>query len=79
MRHARTTGGFPTVLRWVFAHLVAFVEATAFWVAATSPFAHIAAYLLYVRDAVSGTALLGLVALNAVAIVIGHHHDRKIE
>jgi hypothetical protein len=54
--------------------LVAFVEAVAFWAAATFPFVYVAAGLLYVRESIPASALVLLGLVNAVAVVVGHRH-----
>ena len=76
MRYAIVPGELFEPLGWVLARLVALLEGVAFWAAATFPFVHVAAVVLYARESLSGTALVLLVALNAVAIVAGHRYNR---
>ena len=54
--------------------LVAFVEGVAFWAAATFPFVHVAAGLLYVRESVPASTPVVLGLINAAAIVVGYRH-----
>jgi len=60
----------------VVARLLALVEGVAFWTAATFPFAHVGAVLLYARGSLSDTMLVGLLAVHVAAIVAGHRHNR---
>lgn len=76
MRHAGVPGGLFQPLARALARLVAVLEGVAFWAAATFPFVHLAAVAMYAQDALSGTVLVGLAAMNAVAIVLGHRHNR---
>ena len=74
MRHTMVPGRLSEPLGRALGRLVAFVEGVAFWAAATFPFVHVAAGLLYVRESVPASTLVLLGLVNATAIVIGHRH-----
>lgn len=76
MRHARVPARLFEPLAWALARLVAFLEGVAFWAAATFPVVHLTAIAFYAQDALSGTVLVGLAAVNAAAILAGHRHNR---
>ena len=61
-------------LGWALGRLLALVEGVAFWAAATFPFVHVAAGLLYVQETISAPTLVTLALINAAAIVVGHRH-----
>ena len=46
----------------------------AFWAAATFPFVHVAAGLLYVHESVPPSTLVLLGLVNAAVVVVGHRH-----
>ena len=76
MRHATVTGRLFEPLGWALGRLLAVVEGMAFWAAAAFPFVHAAAGLLYVRESITTSLLLGLALLHATAIVVGHRYNR---
>ena len=77
MRYAIVPGELFEPLGWVLARLVALLEGVAFWAAAAFPFVHAAAGLLYVRESISTSVLVGLALLHATAIVVGHRYNRE--
>ena len=74
MRHAMVPGRLFEPLGWALGRLVTLVEGVAFWAAATFPFVHVAAGLLYVRESIPASTLVALALINAAAIVVGHRH-----
>ncbi len=76
MRHAEADRGLLGPERGVVARLVAVLEGVAFWAAATFPFVHLGAVVLYARGTLPGTVLVALAAVHAAAIVAGHRHNR---
>jgi hypothetical protein len=77
MRHATVTGRLLEPLGWALGRLLTVVEGMAFWTAAAFPFVHAAVGLLYVRESISTSVLVGLALLHATAIVIGHRYNRE--
>ena len=55
--------------------VVTLLEGMAFWTAAVFPFVHLGAFLLHARESLGGTTVASLVAVNLVAIVVGHRYD----
>ena len=68
---AQSFGPVVRLLRWV----VTLLEGMAFWTAAVFPFVHLGAFLLHARESLGGTTIALLVAVNLVAIVVGHRYD----
>jgi hypothetical protein len=77
MRHATGPGRLFEPLGRAVGRLTGFVEGVAFWAAATFPFVHLAAALLYVQESISSSGLVALAVLNAAAIVVGHRYKRE--
>ncbi|PSP67902.1 hypothetical protein BRC85_04385 [Halobacteriales archaeon QS_1_69_70] len=75
MRHATVTGRLFEPIGWALGRLLAVLEAGAFWAAATFPVLHAPAGLLYVRESISTSVLVGLALLHAIAIVVGHRYN----
>ena len=75
MRHATVTDRLFEPLGWALG-LLAVVEGVAFWTAAAFPFVHAAAGLLYVRESISTSVLVGLALLHVTAIIVGHRYNR---
>ena len=57
--------------------VVAAVEGIAFWTAVTLPALYGPALALYAAEALSGTALAGLVGTHVLALVVGHRYNRS--
>jgi hypothetical protein len=74
MRHATVPHRLSEPLRAAIGTILALVEGVAFWAAAVFPLVYVVALLLYDAGIVSEAELVGLVALNAVSILVGHHH-----
>ena len=72
--HAMVPGRPFEPLGRALGRLLALVEGVASWAAATFPFAHAAAGLLYVRELVPASTLVLLGLVNAVVVVVGHRH-----
>lgn len=51
-----------------------FVRAVAFWVAALLPIVYLPVLLAGIDSPTRLSVLVGLLALNAVALVVGHDH-----
>ena len=77
MRHATVTDRLFDPLGWALGRLLAVVEGVAFWAAAAFPFVHAAAGLLYMRESISTSVLIGLALVHAAAIVVGHRYNRE--
>lgn len=76
MQHADIRRRSLRPVSGLLSRLVAVFEGIAFWTAATFPFAHVGALLLYANGALSGTAIVGLVAVHVTAILAGHRHNQ---
>ena len=74
MRHATVPRRLSEPLRAATGALLTIVEGVAFWAAAVFPLVYVVAVLLYDAGIISEAELVGLVALNAVSIVVGHQH-----
>ena len=73
MGYATAARPFGPVVR-LLGRLVTLPEEMASWTAA-SPLVHLSAFLLHARGSLGGTTIALLVAVNLVAIVVGHRHD----
>lgn len=65
-----------STLAWLYTWVRESIEATAFWTAVTLP----VFYLPLILTGLDGQTLLafvGLLALNALALVFGHSHNRE--
>ena len=74
MRHATVARPFGPMIR-LLGRVVTLLEGMAFWTAAVFPFVHLGAFLLHARGSLGGTTIALLVAVNIVAIVVGHRYD----
>ncbi len=76
MKHAVASRPSGPAVR-LLGRFVALLEGMAFWTAAAFPFVHLGAFLLYARESLAGTTVALLVAVNLVAIVVGHRYDGR--
>lgn len=53
------------------------VRIVAFWVAVTLPFLYLPLLVTGLNDTATTTAFLALLAVNAVALLVGHPHRRE--
>jgi len=74
--HGPVPAQAPTLLARLGEELRVAVEAAFFWAAIVLPFLHVPLLLAGVGTSAETLAFAGLLALNLVALVVGHRHRR---
>jgi len=67
----------PGLTSWLRTAVTRPVTAAAFWLAVVLPFLHLPLLATGLESTQMVTAFVGLLGLNAVALVVGHHHNRR--
>lgn len=60
-------------------HLSVAVSAVAFWTAIVVPLSYLLFLVQGIRTQAQFTVFLGLIAVNYVALILGHSHNRSSE
>jgi len=74
--HGLSSTDAPAVFATLRDELLELVEASCFWAAIVLPFLHVPLLLSGMETPAATEAFVALLALNVVAIVVGHRHRR---